>query len=97
MVSLGSLWGSLLPVAGNLRKTLIWVFCVIVAGGLLGAISGYAVGFQTAQLIYDTVASLGMIIFGIILVAVVILIIFALLSHATSSGQSSSRRRRRRY
>ena len=97
MVSLGSLWGSLLPVAGNLRKTLIWVFCVIVAGGLLGGISGYAVGFQTAQLIYDTVASLGMIIFGIILVAVVILIIFALLSHATSSGQSSSRRRRRRY
>ena len=91
-VLLRSLWWSLLPVAGKLWITLIWAFWATFAGGLLGGVSGYVIGVQTAQSVFDLAEIWGMAVFVIIEVTVVILIIFAWLRIATSSGQASSLR-----
>ena len=94
MVSLGSLWRSLWPLAGDLKRTLIWVCCGVVVSGPLGGVLGYVSGFQTAQGIYDMAASLGMIVLAIIIVVAAVLIMFALLMNMVSSDQSSRRSRR---
>ena len=94
MVSLGSLWRSLWPLAGDLKRTLIWVCCGVVVSGPLGGALGYVSGFQTAQGIYDMAASLGMIVLAIIIVVAAVLIMFALLMNMVSSDQSSRRSRR---
>ena len=76
-------------IEGAVKKTLIWSCSGIVVGGAIGGILGYAAGLRTAQLIYDLLALVGLIVFIAIISLVMILLIIA--------GSRSPRRRGRRY
>ena len=76
-------------VEGDVKKTLIWSCSGIVVGGAIGGILGYAAGLHTAQLIYDMLALVGLIVLIAIISLVVILLVI--------TGSRSPRRRGRRY
>ena len=83
-------------VEGDVKKTLIWSGSGIVVGGAIGGILGYAAGLRTAQLIYDLLALVGLIV--LIVVIAVVVVLAALWFIMLSSAESDERRHRgRRY
>ena len=78
-------------VEGSLRKTLYWAGATFVVSCGIGGFLGYAIGFQTAQFVYDLLAGLGTLVIGAIAIGVAILFITAM------ANQQGQRRQSRRY
>ena len=55
-------------------KTLIWASVAVVVGGVIGYFIGYSIGFRTAQPIYDMLAIVGYVAFGVIVIGGVVAI-----------------------
>ena len=78
-------------VEGSLRKTLYWAGASFAVSFGIGGLLGYAIGFQTAQFVYDLLAGVGTLVIGAIAIGVAILFITAM------ANQQGQRRQSRRY
>ena len=97
---LGRLWsplarlrpalGWLRPAVGDRRKTLIWTGCGVVFGGVLFGVFGYAVGFSTAQFIYDLLSLIGIMAFATLLIGGAILLVIMLIKGSRDGGYRGS-------
>ena len=86
-LSLARLW----RIEGDITKTLSWACGGILVGGALGGFPGYQAGFRTAQVVYDLLAAVGVIVAMVVVVVVAVVIIVA----DQSNGKPTRRRRYR--
>ena len=82
-------------VEGSLRKTLYWAGAAFAVSCGIGGFLGYAIGFQTAQFVYDLLAGVGAIVIGAIVIGAAILLITAM-ANLQGQGRQSRRYRGRR-
>ena len=82
-------------VEGSLRKTLYWAGAAFAVSCGIGGFLGYAIGFQTAQFVYDLLAGVGTIVIGAIVIGAAILLITAM-ANRQGQGRQSRRYRGRR-
>ena len=68
-------WRWLWPIAGDPRNTLIGLSGGVVVAGAIGAGVGYAAGLRTAQLVYDVLTWIGILVVVACLALVVWLIV----------------------
>ena len=78
---------------GDRRKTLQWIGVAIVGGSGIGGGLGYFIGSRTAQSIIDSFASLGEIIFWVLIGLLICCVMLIVLSG--NSGRRSPRRWKR--
>ena len=87
-------WRWLWPIEGDARNTLFGLCGGVVVGGAIGGTVGYLAGLRTAQLVFDMLASIGVIAVVVGLIGAVVLMV------AGSRGKSrrrGGRHRSRRY
>ena len=82
-------------VEGNLRKTLYWAGAAFAVSCGIGGFLGYAIGFQTAQFVYDLLAGVGTIVIVAIVIGAAILFFTAMANQQGQRRQSRRYRRRR--
>ena len=81
-------------VEGSLRKTLYWAVAAFAVSCGIGGFLGYAIGFQTAQFVYDLLAVVGTIVIVAIVIGAILLIIAR--ANRQGRGRQSGRYRGRR-